>query len=150
MLAICLSVAIVLGGLLSALPIALILLPLLNFVSEAVSHQGLRGNYAMRIRWVAHRYVLRQSMDFFTNDFAGRVNGTDGTDETLFLDFASGGFFDVDIDFHGGIGGAGDDGDGVHLAAGFGPPALPHAGKGNQAAARPSGVALAAMGRVSA
>jgi ATP-binding cassette subfamily B multidrug efflux pump len=27
----------------------------------------------MRIRWVAHRYVLRQSMDFFTNDFAGRV-----------------------------------------------------------------------------
>ena len=53
--------------------IALLLLPLLNFFSEAVSHQGLRGNYAMRIRWVAHRYVLRQSMDFFTNDFAGRV-----------------------------------------------------------------------------
>ena len=53
--------------------IALILLPILNFFSEAVSHQGLRGNYAMRIRWVAHRYVLRQSMDFFTNDFAGRV-----------------------------------------------------------------------------
>ncbi len=52
---------------------ALILLPFLNFVSEAVAHQGLRGNYAMRIRWTAHRYVLRQSMDFFTNDFAGRV-----------------------------------------------------------------------------
>ena len=27
----------------------------------------------MRIRWQAHRYVLRQSMDFFQNDFAGRV-----------------------------------------------------------------------------
>ncbi len=53
--------------------VALILLPFLNFFSEALSHQGLRGNYAMRIRWVAHRYVLRQSMDFFTNDFAGRV-----------------------------------------------------------------------------
>jgi ATP-binding cassette subfamily B multidrug efflux pump len=53
--------------------IALIALPVLNFFSEAVSHQGLRGNYAMRIRWVAHRYVLRQSMDFFANDFAGRV-----------------------------------------------------------------------------
>jgi len=53
--------------------LVLIVLPLLNFVSEAVSHQGLRGNYAMRTRWVAHRYVLRQSMDFFTNDFAGRV-----------------------------------------------------------------------------
>ncbi len=53
--------------------VALLALPLLNFVSEAIAHQGLRGNYAMRIRWVAHRYVLRQSMDFFTNDFAGRV-----------------------------------------------------------------------------
>ncbi len=53
--------------------IALLLLPFLNFLSESVSHQGLRGNYAMRIRWVAHRYVLRQSMDFFHNDFAGRV-----------------------------------------------------------------------------
>ena len=53
--------------------IVLVALPVLNFVSESISHQGLRGNYAMRIRWTAHRYVLRQSMDFFTNDFAGRV-----------------------------------------------------------------------------
>jgi ATP-binding cassette subfamily B multidrug efflux pump len=53
--------------------IVLFVLPLLNFISESISHQGLRGNYAMRIRWTAHRYVLRQSMDFFTNDFAGRV-----------------------------------------------------------------------------
>ncbi len=57
----------VMGGL------VLIALPLLNFVSETISHQGLRGNFAMRIRWLAHRYVLRQSMDFFHNDFAGRV-----------------------------------------------------------------------------
>jgi ATP-binding cassette subfamily B multidrug efflux pump len=27
----------------------------------------------MRIRWLAHRYVLRQSVDFFQNDFAGRI-----------------------------------------------------------------------------
>jgi ATP-binding cassette subfamily B multidrug efflux pump len=27
----------------------------------------------MRIRWLAHRYVLRQSMTFFHDDFAGRV-----------------------------------------------------------------------------
>ena len=53
--------------------IVLLLLPVLNFFSESISHQSLRGNYAMRIRWSAHRYVLRQSMDFFTNDFAGRV-----------------------------------------------------------------------------
>ncbi len=53
--------------------LVLFILPFLNFVSEAISHQGLRGNFAMRIRWLAHRYVLRQSMDFFHNDFAGRV-----------------------------------------------------------------------------
>jgi ATP-binding cassette, subfamily B, multidrug efflux pump len=57
----------VMGGL------VLIILPVLNFISESISHQGLRGNFAMRIRWLAHRYVLRQSMDFFHNDFAGRV-----------------------------------------------------------------------------
>ena len=27
----------------------------------------------MRTRWQAHRYLLRQSMTFFQNDFAGRV-----------------------------------------------------------------------------
>jgi ATP-binding cassette subfamily B multidrug efflux pump len=53
--------------------VVLLLLPILNFISEAIQHQGLRGNYAMRIRWLAHRYVLRQSMDFFHNDYAGRV-----------------------------------------------------------------------------
>jgi ATP-binding cassette subfamily B multidrug efflux pump len=58
-------------ALISALVV--IVLPALNFVSESISHQGLRGNFAMRTRWAAHRYVLRQSMDFFHNDFAGRV-----------------------------------------------------------------------------
>ena len=53
--------------------IVLLVLPILNFISESISHQGLRGNYAMRIRWAAHRYVLRQSIEFFSNDFAGRV-----------------------------------------------------------------------------
>jgi len=53
--------------------LVLVILPGLAFLSETISHQGMRGNYAMRIRWVAHRYVLRQSMDFFQNDFAGRV-----------------------------------------------------------------------------
>jgi ATP-binding cassette subfamily B multidrug efflux pump len=53
--------------------LVLIVLPLLKFWYEAVYHQGLLGNFAMRIRWQAHRYVLRQSMEFFHNDFAGRV-----------------------------------------------------------------------------
>ena len=48
-------------------------LPLLKFFYEAAVHQGLLGNFAMRTRWQAHRYLLRQSVEFFQNDFAGRV-----------------------------------------------------------------------------
>ena len=53
--------------------LVLVILPLLKFFYNAVSHQGLLGNFAMRIRWQAHRYLLRQSVDFFQNDFAGRI-----------------------------------------------------------------------------
>jgi ATP-binding cassette subfamily B multidrug efflux pump len=51
----------------------LLLIPLLKLLYEAIVHQGLMGNFAMRNRWQAHRYVLRQSMRFFEDDFAGRV-----------------------------------------------------------------------------
>jgi ATP-binding cassette subfamily B multidrug efflux pump len=53
--------------------VVLVVLPLLKFFYESVVHQGLIGGFAMRTRWQAHRYVLRQSMAFFNNDFAGRV-----------------------------------------------------------------------------
>ncbi len=53
--------------------LVLIILPGLKFIYEIMVHQGLLGNFAMRIRWEAHRYVLRQSMQFFQDDFAGRV-----------------------------------------------------------------------------
>ncbi|MDW1988459.1 ABC transporter transmembrane domain-containing protein, partial [Vibrio sp. 811] len=36
-------------------------------------HQTLLGNYPMSIRWLAHRYLLNQSLDFYQDDFAGRV-----------------------------------------------------------------------------
>ena len=36
-------------------------------------HQMLLGNYPMIARWQMHRYLLRQSMTFFANEFAGRV-----------------------------------------------------------------------------
>jgi ATP-binding cassette subfamily B multidrug efflux pump len=45
----------------------------INITADSIENQGLRGNYAMRIRWLAHRYMLRQSMEFFHNEFAGRV-----------------------------------------------------------------------------
>ena len=61
------------GRLLTMSVVVLVILPILKFWYEAVVHQGLVGNFAMRIRWLAHRYVLRQSVDFFQNDFAGRI-----------------------------------------------------------------------------
>lgn len=53
--------------------LVLVLHPVLNFIYELIIHQTLMGNYPMLIRWQAHRYVLRQSLEFFQNDFAGRV-----------------------------------------------------------------------------
>ena len=48
--------------------------PALSALGDSVENQGLRGNFAMRIRWLAHRYILRQSMEFFHNEFAGRIS----------------------------------------------------------------------------
>ena len=40
---------------------------------RCVIHQTLMGNYPQRIRWMVHRYLLRQSMTFFQDEFAGRI-----------------------------------------------------------------------------
>ena len=53
--------------------LVLVALPLLKLVYESIHHQGLLGNFAMRTRWQAHRYLLRQSVGFYQDDFAGRV-----------------------------------------------------------------------------
>jgi len=53
--------------------LVLVVLPILKLLYEAVVHTGLLGNFGMRTRWQAHRYVLRQSLEFFQSDFAGRV-----------------------------------------------------------------------------
>ena len=53
--------------------VVLVVLPILKFFYESVIHQGILGNFTMRTRWQTHRYVLRQSMEFFQNDYAGRV-----------------------------------------------------------------------------
>ncbi|WLD58672.1 ABC transporter ATP-binding protein/permease [Salinispirillum sp. LH 10-3-1] len=51
----------------------LIVLPTVIFLHAAVVHQTLLGNYPMVIRWLAHRYLLKQSVSFYQNDFAGRI-----------------------------------------------------------------------------
>lgn len=53
--------------------VTVILLPALSFFHAAIVHQTLLGNYPMSIRWLAHRYLLRQSISFYQNDFAGRI-----------------------------------------------------------------------------
>ncbi|WP_374248455.1 ABC transporter ATP-binding protein [Thermomonas sp.] len=53
--------------------LVLVLLPLLVFFNSTVQHQTLLGNFPMRIRWNVHRYLLRQSMGYFQDEFAGRI-----------------------------------------------------------------------------
>ncbi|HCE3218811.1 TPA: ABC transporter ATP-binding protein [Vibrio parahaemolyticus] len=51
----------------------LVVMPLLVVVYSLLVHQTLLGNYPMSIRWLAHRYLLNQSLNFYQDDFAGRV-----------------------------------------------------------------------------
>ncbi len=53
--------------------VILFLLPAIGLLHSLISHQAIMGNFPMRLRWLMHRYVLRQSMQFFQDDFAGRV-----------------------------------------------------------------------------
>ena len=55
------------GGLL------LVVMPVLVVGYSLLVHQTLLGNYPMSIRWLAHRYLLKQSLNFYQDDFAGRV-----------------------------------------------------------------------------
>ena len=48
-------------------------LPALVLLNSLVQHQTLLGNFPMRIRWNVHRYLLRQSMGYFQDEFAGRI-----------------------------------------------------------------------------
>ncbi|WP_053979633.1 ABC transporter ATP-binding protein [Marinagarivorans algicola] len=53
--------------------IVLFALPLCVFLHGVILHQGVFGNYPMAIRWKAHNYLLRQSMEFYQDEFAGRI-----------------------------------------------------------------------------
>ncbi|MEH6471909.1 MAG: ABC transporter ATP-binding protein [Halopseudomonas sp.] len=53
--------------------LVLVVLPLLVYLHSLLVHQALLGNYPMSIRWLAHRYLLGQSVSFYQDDFAGRL-----------------------------------------------------------------------------
>jgi len=51
----------------------LIVMPLIVAANNLARHQVLMGNLPMRMRWQAHRYLLKQSMSFYQDDYAGRI-----------------------------------------------------------------------------
>ncbi|WP_152224698.1 ABC transporter ATP-binding protein [Pseudomonas sp. SCB32] len=53
--------------------VALVLRPLFNGLHDMLVHQSINPSMTNLIRWQNHRYVLKQSLGFFQNDFAGRI-----------------------------------------------------------------------------
>ena len=53
--------------------VALFARPVVSFLIDLVKHQAISAPVNARIRWQAHGWVLRQSLSYFQNDFAGRV-----------------------------------------------------------------------------
>lgn len=49
------------------------ILPVATILHSLLLHQTISPNYPMQIRWQVHRYLLGQSLSFFTEEFAGRV-----------------------------------------------------------------------------
>jgi ATP-binding cassette subfamily B multidrug efflux pump len=53
--------------------VAMIARPVLNSLHDLLVNQAIVPSLTNRIRWQNHRYVIRQSLAFFQNDFAGRI-----------------------------------------------------------------------------
>jgi ATP-binding cassette subfamily B multidrug efflux pump len=53
--------------------IVLVFLPGIVLGNSMLNHQTLFANYPMRIRWQVHRYLLKRSMTFYQDEFAGRI-----------------------------------------------------------------------------
>ncbi|MGL3604916.1 ABC transporter ATP-binding protein [Rhizobium sp. G187] len=63
------------GGTLMWMAALLLLgMPLLGIMHTITMHQVLAGSFPMIARWQMHRFLLRHSMTFFANEFAGRVS----------------------------------------------------------------------------
>ncbi len=53
--------------------ITLLVLPMFTLLHTTILHQTIYGNYPMIIRWLSHRYLLKQSFAFYQDEFAGRI-----------------------------------------------------------------------------
>lgn len=58
----------------SFLVLVLIVLPVLSLLHHLLVNQTIRANYPMQIRYRMHLYLLRQSLNFFSSDYAGRIS----------------------------------------------------------------------------
>src|SRR5271156_4089011 len=47
--------------------------PMASFTHDLIVQQAIAPGMTNLIRWQTHRYVLRQSLSYFANDFAGRI-----------------------------------------------------------------------------
>jgi len=53
--------------------VVMIARPFFNILHDLLVQQSLAPSFTNLVRWQTHRYVLRQTVGFFTNDFAGRI-----------------------------------------------------------------------------
>jgi ABC-type multidrug transport system, ATPase and permease components len=53
--------------------VALVARPVFNSLHDLLVNQAILPSLTNRIRWQNHRYVIRQSLGFFQNDYAGRI-----------------------------------------------------------------------------
>jgi len=52
----------------------LVVSPIVVFAQSLILHQSLLGNLPMRMRWYFHHQLLQQSLNFYAEDFAGRIS----------------------------------------------------------------------------
>jgi len=62
-----------LGLLIGVTILVTVLTPGVDAIHIMVMNQGIVPSFTNLVRWQTHRYVLRQSMGFFQDDFAGRI-----------------------------------------------------------------------------
>jgi ATP-binding cassette subfamily B multidrug efflux pump len=61
------------GALLTMIGVVLVFRPFVRVAEALVSSQGFYAPMGALIRWRTHRRMLRQSLSFFSDDFAGRI-----------------------------------------------------------------------------
>ena len=54
--------------------VVLVALPIAVALHSLIMHQTLLGNFPMRVRWLGHQLLLNQSIEFYQNEFAGRIS----------------------------------------------------------------------------